>query len=366
MKAPALTVLMPVYNGEEFLREAVESILNQTFTDFEFLIIDDGSTDRTPGILSEYARQDSRIRLERNERNMQIAATLNKGLALAAAPIIARMDADDVSLPDRLEKQVEFMREHPEVTVCGGVISIYGATDEIWLPSIEHEAIRAQLLFESCLYHPTVMYRKAQLGAYAGGYDISMPPAEDYDLWARLSMSPGARFANLPEIICRYRIYDKDKTYEARKQAKADLVREKLLRHIGLSPSEKEFRAHLALSLRPKMHSRSDLWACQKWLKKLRAAALAAEPAYGGEELERELKVRWLALCENNIAASAFGLTYFASEFSERSSQELFRVARILWRVFLGRIAVDFPGLFAVLKAVKAVLLRRMQRKITP
>ena len=330
MNGPAVTVLMPAYNAEEYIAEAVESILTQTFTDFELLIIDDGSSDKTPDVVKEYTRRDSRVRLERNERNLRIAATLNKGLALAAAPLIARMDADDVSLPERIEKLVVFMRANPDITVCSGGLSMYNAPDEIWLPPTEHETIRAMLLFESCIHHAVSIYRKEQICNYAGGYDTSMPPAEDYDLWARLSMKPDARFANLPEIFYRYRYDDKNEEHQELQHHKANLVRKKLLRHIGLTPTDKEFAAHLALSLWSKTLSRSELWACKRWLSKLHAAALTADPAYGREALERELKRRWFALCRNNLAASAFGLIYFCSEFAE-----IFKVIKLAVKKFL-------------------------------
>jgi len=196
------------------------------------------------------------------------------------------------------------------------------------LPPTGHEAIRAQLLFESCLYHPTVMYKKDQVCLYAGGYDTSLPLAQDYDLWARLSMNPVVRFANLPETLCRYRIGGKDKKYSEFQQSKANLVREKLLSNIGLTPSEEEFAAHLALSLWKRTLSFSDIWACKKWLSKLYVAAINAEPAYERETLKNELQYRWLVLCMNNITASAFGLIYFCSEFRQFSIKLVLRFAK--------------------------------------
>jgi hypothetical protein len=330
---------MPAYNAERRLAEAVESILAQTFEDFEFLIIDDGSDDGTPEILQEYARKDARIRLERNERNLRIAATLNRGLALAAAPLIARMDADDVSLPNRLEKQVAFMRANPDIAVYSGGLAMYDAPDEIRLPPAEHEAICAQMFFASGIHHAVSIYRKELILAYAGGYDASMPPAEDYDLWARLSMHPGVRFANLPEVLYRYRHHDKNAQYAEQKQDKANLVRKKMLRTLGLTPGDEEFAAHLALSLWSKTLSRSELWTCKKWLDTFNAAARTVEPACGRKALERELKRRWRWLCENNIAACAFGLIYFRSAFADFSAKQMVifmkrTIKKLLQRLF--------------------------------
>jgi glycosyltransferase involved in cell wall biosynthesis len=328
MNPPAVSVIMAVFNGELHLEEAIESILAQTFSEFEFIIVDDASTDNTPRILRRYAIEDNRVTILTNATNQERSISRNAAIMHAQSAFIAVMDADDVAMPDRLAKQLAFMLANPDVVVCGGAISIYDAPDEIWLPPTEHEAIRAQLLFESCIYHPTVMYRKEQICASVGGYDTSMPPTEDYDLWARLSMNPAARFANLPDILCRYRYNGKDEKYKAVQQHKANLVRKKLLRSIGLTPSDKEFAAHLGLSLWNNTLSFSDLWACKKWLGKLSAAALNAEPAYERVTLERELQRRWLALCENNLAASAYGLIYFCSGFAEFSLCRLLSFAR--------------------------------------
>jgi glycosyltransferase involved in cell wall biosynthesis len=112
MMSAKITVLMPVYNAEQFLREAIDSMLNQSFRDFEFLIMDDGSTDSSISIIQQY--QDPRIRLIRNEKNLGISPTLNKGIELASSDLIARMDADDISYPDRLQKQYDYMMAHPD------------------------------------------------------------------------------------------------------------------------------------------------------------------------------------------------------------------------------------------------------------
>ena len=119
MRTPAISVLMPVYNAAPYLAEAIESILNQTFTDFEFLIIDDGSTDRSAEIVNAYARKEERIRFLSRE-NRGLPATLNELASMARAPLLARMDADDISTPDRFEKQVAFLADSPDVIVAGG------------------------------------------------------------------------------------------------------------------------------------------------------------------------------------------------------------------------------------------------------
>jgi glycosyltransferase involved in cell wall biosynthesis len=325
LKVPAVSVIMAVYNGERNLAEAVESILGQTFTDFEFIIVDDASTDRTPHILRRYALKDDRVTILTNDVNRERSVSRNLALARARAELVAVMDADDFAPPDRLEKQAAFMRAHPEITVCGGIMSGYDRPGEIWRVPEGNEEIRVHLFFESSICHPTAMYRKERVLGLAGGYDSAFPLAEDYDLWARLSMRPEARFANLRDVLCRYRFGGKEGAYYDRIEQKANLVRKKLLGHIGLVPADEEFAAHLLLTRWDKKPAASDLRACEKWLHELYAAGLKADKAYGRKALKREMKYRWAKLCEKNLAASLGGLAYFKSGFRG------FYMNRLVW-----------------------------------
>ena len=206
MSTPPVSVLMPVSNGELYLREAVESILNQTFSDFEFLIIDDGSTDSTWEILGSY--DDPRIHLVQNEDNIGLIRSLNRGLGLARGKYIARMDADDVSLPERLVLQVNFLDAHPEIGVLGcgvWVIDGCGNPSHIRRFPAEHGVIKWHLCFDVPIAHPTVMMRR-EVVARAGGYRTDMVHAEDYDLWRRLSQV--ARLSNLPEVLLYLRRHE--------------------------------------------------------------------------------------------------------------------------------------------------------------
>lgn len=205
--APVVTVLMPVYNGEKYLAEAIESILMQTFGDFEFLIINDGSTDGTAAILADYQQRDERIQVYHQE-NEGVVASLNRGLGLARGKYVARMDADDVSMPERLAKQVVFMEAHPDVGVLGTWVQVIdgdGNTSyRIQLPT-QHGVLRWSLCFYCPLAHPTVMMRR-QVVERAGGYDSSMVHAEDYDLWRRLSGV--TRLANLQDVLLQLRLHE--------------------------------------------------------------------------------------------------------------------------------------------------------------
>ena len=153
---PLVTVLMAVYNGEKYLREAIESILDQTYTNFEFLIINDGSSDRTEEIILSY--NDKRIRYIKNEQNLKLIASLNKGLDLAKGEFIARMDADDISLPERLEKQINFLEKHPEIGLLGSWVRTLGLTNNRNIIFKQgHNTIRIQLLFNNFFHHPSVV-----------------------------------------------------------------------------------------------------------------------------------------------------------------------------------------------------------------
>jgi glycosyltransferase involved in cell wall biosynthesis len=200
MVTPRLTVLMPVFNAERFLREAMDSILCQTFYEFEFLIIDDGSTDNSLSIIRSYT--DRRIRLYLNDQNIGISATLNKGLLLANSGLIARMDADDVSDPTRLQKQYDYMLAHPDCALLSTWATVVDESNNFEkLERYRSAYYYYNLTFECWIYHPTVMFRKAAVQA-VGSY--SQRYSEDYDLFWKLSTR--YEIGNLAESLLNYRL----------------------------------------------------------------------------------------------------------------------------------------------------------------
>ena len=183
-----ISVLMPVYNGEKYLGEAIESILNQTYTNFEFLIINDGSKDKSVEIIQEY--EDYRIKLIHNKENMGLIYTLNKGLDVANGKYIVRMDADDICLPDRLKLQVKFMEKHTNVGICSGnVISIDSKGKVIskkwWVGN--NFPIEWLLMWENPIAHSSVIMRKSVLMENKLIYNDKKWYAEDYDLWCKMT-----------------------------------------------------------------------------------------------------------------------------------------------------------------------------------
>jgi len=236
-KNPRVSVLMPVYNGERYLREAVESILDQTFTDFEFVIVDDGSTDNTWQILQSYAANEPRIVLVRNETNVGVARSLNKGLELARGEYVARMDADDVSLPGRLTAQVAFLDEHPEVGVLGCAVQVIdgcGNPSRIRRFPAEHGVIKWCLCFDDPIAHPTVMMRREVVGR-VGGYSTDLLTAEDYDLWRRLNQV--TRLSNLPEMLLYLRRHEACVTRAHRAKQLENSIK---ISHLRMSEALKE------------------------------------------------------------------------------------------------------------------------------
>jgi glycosyltransferase involved in cell wall biosynthesis len=203
---PVASVVLPAYNATRFLRESVESMLVQTFTDFELVVIDDCSTDDTWAMVQEYAARDPRVVALRNERNLKLAKTLNRGIAAARGRFIIRMDADDVSEPDRVRRQVEFLEAHPEVGIVGSTMRIVdeeGAVLGMRRYHLAHEDIRRHIFLYSPFCHPATAMRKEVLDR-AGLYDPEYNPAEDYELYFRIGMH--ANFANLEEPLLRYRV----------------------------------------------------------------------------------------------------------------------------------------------------------------
>jgi glycosyltransferase involved in cell wall biosynthesis len=195
---PIVSVVLPVFNCEKYIFESVTSVLNQTFTDFELLIIDDCSTDATLSIIKSIS--DARIILLEKPKNTGYTDSLNYGISIAKGKFIARMDADDVCLPNRFAKQVAFLNENPEVILCGTAIQMIGSDKKLHHP-VTHEEILVKLCFGTSFCHPSIMARKEVL--WENNYDKSFEPAEDYELWTRLAFL--GKLANLDAVLLQYR-----------------------------------------------------------------------------------------------------------------------------------------------------------------
>jgi glycosyltransferase involved in cell wall biosynthesis len=201
---PVISVVLPVYNGEKYVAEAIDSILSQTFTDFELIIINDGSTDNSLEVLEAYQKYDARIRLISRE-NKGLVATLNEGIDLAKGVWLARMDQDDITMPHRFEKQLQHLAT-TGADICGSWIAFFGGGDR---PVRKHpwtdRGIKAEMLFCPAFAHPTVMMKTALVKLEY--YDSAWEKAEDYDLWER-AVRAGWLMANVPEVLLYYRLHE--------------------------------------------------------------------------------------------------------------------------------------------------------------
>jgi len=203
MTAPRVSVVMPVHDGARWLREAVDSALGQTLADLELIVVDDGSTDATADILAAYG--DRRLSVLRQPR-AGLTRSLNRALRLAAAPLVARLDADDVALPQRLARQVAFLDAHPEVALLGTGCREIGPGGEargVYTPPADDAAIRRALIRRNPFVHSSVVMRRSAVEG-VGGYDETVAVAQDYELWLRLSRA--TRMANLPEPLVLRRL----------------------------------------------------------------------------------------------------------------------------------------------------------------
>jgi glycosyltransferase involved in cell wall biosynthesis len=201
---PRVSALMPVHNAERYVAEAITSILQQTFTDFELIVIDDGSSDRSGDILESFAEKDPRV-IVHHQSNSGLVASLNRACSLARGTYIARSDADDLNLPQRFEKQVEYLDRHSDIGLLGTWIQDIGPDGKpgpVWPLPTTPAAIGWFLMFGNCVAHPSVMARRRLIQTL--GYRAEATHIEDYDLWIRISAV--SNLANLPEVLVKYRV----------------------------------------------------------------------------------------------------------------------------------------------------------------
>jgi glycosyltransferase involved in cell wall biosynthesis len=203
--SPKISIVMAAYNEERGICAALESIIAQTFIDWELIVIDDGSTDSTVAIIQRYAQNDSRIRLVCNEKNLKLSLSLNKGIGIAQADLIARADADDINLPERLAKQYAYMQAHEDIDVLGTGAYLLDQTGQkvsTYSHPITHEELKKLSFLNIHFFHPSVMIR-SRFFEVAGLYDSSYTYAQDKEIWLR-GLSAGCRYANLAEPLIEY------------------------------------------------------------------------------------------------------------------------------------------------------------------
>jgi glycosyltransferase involved in cell wall biosynthesis len=315
MASTFVSVLMPVYNASAYVKEAIESILTQSYKDFEFLIINDGSNDASEELILSF--KDPRIRYVKNEKNLGLIHTLNKGIDLCKGDYILRMDADDISLPDRIKKQVEFMDQHPEVGVCGSDYIQFGKGREIFHQSHHaHELILGWTLFNSSVVHPALIMRSSLLKTENPYFNTEYKHAEDYELWSRLIFR--CKFADVPETLLKYRLHSSQvsRVFKAEQIESGNKVRRKLLERLGIKFTEQEFKVHCLIGSSQKITDMKDLITLKNWFDDLLQQNKTLK--FLPEDILRNILARqWYDACGITTLGPKAYIYYFKSHFSK-------------------------------------------------
>lgn len=325
-----VTVLMPVYNAGEFLKEAIDSILDQTYEEFEFLIINDGSTDSSVNIIESY--EDERIKLIHNTENVGLIKTLNKGIELAQGKYIVRMDADDISEIDRVEVQLNFMENNYDVAVAGSNVVIFSSEKPLIkkltdFPTTFSE-IRCKLLFESPIMHPAVIMRKDVLLENNYRYRDEYKDTEDYELW--LEIAKNHRIVNISKKLLRYRIVSNSITNRALKKMRDRIeVMKKVyilgLDHLGVEYSEYELDIHAEIALSSNLkHFQYTKKSIEKWLHKL-IDVNNSVGKFKSEIFNKEIAEQYFGVCVYNGTY----VDYKKSEFANYNPKSFFTYMKL-------------------------------------
>ena len=293
-RLPAVSIVMPVYNAEAYLAEALGSVCRQSFSDFELLAIDDGSTDASPRILTEWT--DPRMRVILTGEHRGLPRVLNTGMSHARGRFVARMDADDIMEPDRLAAQVAFLDRMPAVGVCGSWMRGFDASTHLFRYAETHEAIVCELLFDSHIPHPAAMIRAEVLAGLDPVYDPDFVIAEEYDLWLRLRGT--TRFANIPRVLHQYRVQSRQAGSVLSREVK-DLNRRlhaRLLSELALPTDDGTLDLHTAIASWAMPRDLAALDAAHDWFERILAANDRAS-VYEPQVLRAALARRFFFLC---------------------------------------------------------------------
>ncbi len=296
---PAISVILPAYNAEKYIRESLESILSQTFSDFEFIIINNGSTDSTVSIVQSYS--DPRIKLINNSENLGLIASLNLGLQAARGKYIARMDHDDISYPTRFEKEHAYLESHPDIVIVGTwstIIDPSGNVIKIHKNSLRHNVIKYELLFGNSITHPSIMMRRKEI-LELGGYDPQWINTEDYNLYSRAVKK--YELTNLPEPLLYYRVHGGSLTGSPDSQAiihenTKKMIRKNISYYIPVTDEDHHLITQVLTARHPNPKLKfAHVWTAHQLHKKLYRAFLAKESAMLDKEDRQEIKGRYAA-----------------------------------------------------------------------
>jgi glycosyltransferase involved in cell wall biosynthesis len=326
-----VTVLMSVFNGEQYLKDAIDSVLNQTYQDFDLLIMNDGSTDNSLAIIQSY--KDPRIKLITNDQNLGLINSLNKGISLIQSDYIIRMDSDDICLPNRIEVQVNFMDAHPAVGASG---SHYFQLKEdkhfeIDLPMSSKE-IKAFLIFNCPLAHPTTIIRKQVLDTYHIKYETGYLYSEDYYFW--LQLSKVSQLRNLKDCLIYYRMHANQITGNPTKaKERRDTVtkiRSVSLEELSIQYTANEMHIHNLIADGLSPANQLEFQQVEPWLQKLSNAYSKKNP--NADHFNAIVYERWLRVCVNYLG-SLKGISYFYKSQLRKSLTIKLKIRLHLYKV---------------------------------
>ena len=268
-----VSVVIPFFDAEAYLREALDSIACQTYRNFEVLAVDDGSTDGSRKIAERFADKDARFRLLTNKYDKGIVGALNTGLDHARGTYVARMDADDVALQNRLAAQVKFLESRPEIGLCGTFVRTFGATiPTTWALPTDHQDIKATMLFHGAIAHPSVMLRRAEFERADLRYDQNFVFAEDLELWERASQV--VAFANVPRLLMRYRVNKAGVTAIRRDEQlrRTEQILHRAVSRLGIEPTAEEWQIHFDIANHKAILGDDRIAIARRWFDRMIAA----------------------------------------------------------------------------------------------
>ncbi len=296
--SPKISIILPVYNGEKYLEKAIDSIIYQSYKNWELIIINDGSTDKTEQIIYKYAN--NRIKYHKNKTNLGLIATLNKAIDLCTGEYIARMDADDISDNKRLKKQVDFLDNHPDVSLCGTNATLIDG-DENKKGNIinfsSNDYLQINLLFTVPFVHPSVMIRSSLLKELK--YREEYKHIEDFDLWCRIAVK--SKLHNLPQKLLKYRWHTANISiinYEEQEILKKEILKRQLKSILDLNCTDDELFLHQISFAKKEINDNkfTNFGELSEWFKKL-LNANANQKYYNQKKFIAFLWSRWIVLC---------------------------------------------------------------------
>lgn len=308
---PLVSIILPIYNSAPYLKESLDSLRSQSFKNFEIIAINDGSTDNSASILKKY--KDDRLVIVDHKKNRGLVKTLNESLKIARGKYIARMDPDDIAHSQRLKKQFNFMEQNPDIDVLGTWIKNFGLYNYVWNVHAKDPYIKAKLLFENSIAHPSVMMKRSSLIKLKVNYDEQIVGAEDYMLWSVLAYR-GLKFANLQEPLLKYRTHSTQigESKKLKQQDSSWLVRAYNLKRLGLKPTQSQRIIHQKLSSWIPLSGYVEAYHTGLWVSKILLANYMSH-IYSQSALSKILGEKWAVSCylsaNNNLVRALYLLT---------------------------------------------------------